>query len=493
MTTLTLDDVFRRELPELTLDWKAVEQPAPRLLALNRGLARSLGLDVDELASDAGVALLAGNVVPEGASPVAMGYAGHQFGSYSPRLGDGRALLLGELRDQHGELRDLHLKGSGRTPFSRGGDGNAALGPMLREFVIAEAMHALGVPTGRALAVVATGQDIMRDSGPVPGAVLARVAASHIRVGTFEYAARLGQNGLVQRLVDVSIARHHPAAATAERPALALLEAVVVASADLVARWMLLGFVHGVMNTDNVTISGETIDYGPCAFIDAYSPEAVFSSIDRTGRYALGNQPAIMQWDLARLAETLLPLISDDADEAVEIATDVLRGFGSRYAERWLDGMRAKLGLTDAGVGDQQLADDLLDLMDAGGADWTSTFRALAEAARGDDASLRVVLASDGVERIAAVTAWLDRWRSRLDGRGGDSVAASMDAVNPVHIPRNHLVEEALDAATAGDVTPFHELLAVVTRPYEVGDADPRFALPAPAGFTDGFRTFCGT
>ena len=337
-----------------------------------------------------------------------MAYAGHQFGGYQPRLGDGRALLLGELLDVHGRRRDLHLKGSGRTPFARGGDGKAAVGPMLREYVIGEAMHALGIPTTRALAVVATGADVVRET-LLPGAVLTRVAASHIRVGTFEYAAARGDAALVRRLADYAIARHHPEAAEADNPYRAFLQAVADAQASLIARWMLVGFIHGVMNTDNMAISGETIDYGPCAFMDAFDPATVFSSIDHSGRYAYGNQPPIAQWNLARLAETLLPLIDDDADAAVAAAGEVLQSFADSYQECWLEGMRAKLGLADGHRDNVELIDDLLRLLHTQRVDFTACFRALSSALRGDAEPARSLFGEP-----AAFDAWCERWQARL-------------------------------------------------------------------------------
>ena len=345
-TAVALEHRFADALPELAVAWQAEEAPEPRLLVLNETLAADLGLDPAWLRTEAGVGLLLGRDLPEGATPVAQGYAGHQFGGYSPRLGDGRALLLGELTDPDGQVHDLHLKGSGRTPYARGGDGRAAVAPMLREFVVAEAMHALGIPTTRSLAVVATGRPVQRET-VLPGAVLARVASSHLRVGSFQYARATDDVDLLRRLADHAIARHHPDAAEAEQPYLALFEAVLDAQASLVARWMLVGFMHGVMNTDNMTISGETIDYGPCAFLDAYDPATVFSSIDHGGRYAYGNQPAIAQWNLARLAEALLPLIDDDQERAIAMATEALHAFPDRYPLPGA-GMRAKLGLTTA-------------------------------------------------------------------------------------------------------------------------------------------------
>jgi len=482
------DDSFARELEGLSVPWQAAPAPAPRLLALNDALAAELGADPDALEAPDGVAVLAGNAVPAGASPVAQAYAGHQFGGYSPRLGDGRALLLGEVIDVHGRRRDLHLKGSGRTPFARGGDGKAAVGPMLREYLIGEAMHALGIPTTRALAVVATGDRVARET-LLPGAVLTRVAASHIRVGTFQYAAALAGAPLVRRLADHSIARHHPGAAEAEQPYLALLESVVDAQAALVARWMLVGFIHGVMNTDNMTISGETIDYGPCAFMDAFDPETVFSSIDHAGRYAYGNQPRVAIWNLARLAETLLPVLHEQTDTAIEMAMPVLESFAERFDEQWARGMRAKLGLTEDGPEDRLLIEDLLALLHAQEVDFTSFSRSLSSAARGDATAAR----SHFAER-SGFDAWAERWRARLPSEASEARAITdrMDRVNPLYIPRNHLVEEALTAATAGEHEPFHRLLDVVTRPFDERPGLEPYAAAAPPSF-GAYQTFCGT
>ncbi|WP_106186155.1 protein adenylyltransferase SelO [Umezawaea tangerina] len=469
---------FAEAVPELALPWRADEAPDPRLLVLNEPLAADLGLAPEWLRTPDGLRLLVGNHVPEGATPVAQAYAGHQFGNYSPRLGDGRALLLGELPHADGRPRDLHLKGSGRTPFARGGDGLAAVGPMLREYVVSEAMHALGIPTTRSLAVVATGTPVHRET-VLPGAVLARVASSHLRVGGFQYARATDDVDLLRRLADHAIARHHPAAATAERPYLALFEAVVAAQASLVARWMLVGFIHGVMNTDNTTISGETIDYGPCAFLEAFDPATVYSSIDHGGRYAYGNQPAVAQWNLARLAEALLPLLADDQDEAIALAVEALTAFRAEYDAAWSTGMRAKLGLSaDAGP----LVDDLLVLLQGDHVDHTSFYRALSHAARGDDEPVRGLFLD-----LAAVDAWLARWH----GLGPD--ADAMDRVNPVYIPRNHLVEEALAAATDGDLGPLDRLLDAVRSPFVERPGLERFATPAPRDFADAYRTFCGT
>ena len=483
----SFDDSYARELEGLYEPWQPARWPALRLLILNEDLGAELGIDADALRAPDGVAALAGAIVPEGASPVAQAYAGHQFGGYSPRLGDGRAVLLGEVLDVHGRRRDVHLKGSGRTPFARGGDGKAAAGPMLREYVIGEAMHALGIPTSRALAVVATGDLVARET-MLPGAVLTRVAASHIRVGTFEYAAHQ-DTALVQRLADYAIARHYPHAIDAENPYLRFLESVVDAQASLVARWMLVGFIHGVMNTDNMAISGETIDYGPCAFMDAFDPATVFSSIDHGGRYAYGNQPRIALWNLTRLAETLLPLLDVETEPAVAAATEVLESFPDRYREYWAQGMGAKLGLTDVRDEDGSLSDELLGLMHAQAVDYTSCFRALSSALRGDATRARSLFAAP-----SAFDAWSERWLARLSSQASDprAIADAMDRVNPVYIPRNHLVEHALAAATAGDLGPFRELLDVIVEPFEERPGREEYAAPAPPSF-GAYRTFCGT
>jgi serine/tyrosine/threonine adenylyltransferase len=469
-TTVNLQNRFARELPELAVRWQAAATSDAQLLLLNEPLAAELGLDVDWLRTADGLRFLSGQLVPSGATPVAQAYSGHQFGGYVPRLGDGRALLLGELEDAEGRVRDIHLKGSGATPFARAGDGLAAVGPMLREYVVSEAMHALGVPTTRSLAVLATGRPVLRET-TLPGAVLTRVASSHLRVGSFQYASATGDIGLLRRLADHAIARHHPAAAQAERPYLALFEAVVAVQAALIARWMLIGFIHGVMNTDNMTISGETIDYGPCAFMEAYDPETVFSSIDHWGRYAFGNQPAVAGWNLARFAEALLPLLSDDLEEGVALAEQSFGVFHAEYDRVWLSGMRARLGLSaDTPEDDvRSLVDDLLNLLKENHVDYTSFFRRLR---RG--------------EVLPGFGAWLPRWRALTPD------ADAMDRANPVYIPRNHLVEEALAAATAGDVEPVERLMDAVTAPYDERRGLERYALPAPEDFGP-YRTFCGT
>lgn len=498
---------FARELPELAVPWQAADAPEPRLLALNEDLATDLGLDPTYLRTGAGIRFLLGNEVPDQATPVAQGYAGHQFGTYVPRLGDGRALLLGEITDSAGNLRDLHLKGSGPTPFARGGDGLAATGPMLREYLISEALAALGVPTTRSLAVVSTGNTVQREQ-PLPGAVLARVAASHLRVGTFQYARHTGDLDLLRRLADHAIARHHPGAAQAENPYLALLVAVLSAQAELVAQWMLIGFVHGVMNTDNTTISGQSIDYGPCAFMDDFDPATVFSSIDAQGRYAYGNQPRIAQWNLTRFAETLLPLLSTDEDHAVDLATTVLNTFPQTYSAAWLRGMRAKLGLsTDMPDDDAAaLVNDLTSVLTASEADYTTFFHRLTTAAacgdlapardlvdgrsgRGDHTGADQRVEADGqaaLENRTAFDTWVERWLAV----GPD--ADLMATVNPVYIPRNHLLDEALDAANAGDLGPFEQLLDVVTRPFAERPGLERYTEPAGPGAAP-FITYCGT
>ena len=484
------------------MSWKPAAVPEPRLLFLNRPLAEELGLDPAALEGPEGAQVLSGAALPAGAEPIAQAYAGHQFGGFSPQLGDGRALLLGELIDRRGRRRDVALKGSGRTPFSRGGDGKAAVGPMLREALLGEAMHALGIPTTRALAVAATGEPVFREQ-VLPGAVLARVAASHLRVGTFQYFAARGETDLLRRLADHAIARHDPALTGAPERFTQLLRAVSERQAALVAHWMNAGFIHGVMNTDNMTLSGETIDYGPCAFLEAYDPRAVFSSIDHQGRYAYGNQPGIARWNLARLAEALLPLLADDEDRAVALATEVLDAFPDRYAAELLRGQRAKLGLSGDATGpagsrdaldaaDALLADDWLALLARERVDYTLAWRLLADAAAGDASPLRALFPDPD-----APSAWLARWRVRCAMGSevpGEQRAQAMRRVNPRIIPRNHRVEEALEAASdRGDLAPFERLLDALRRPFDDAPALARYAEPAPAEVTARYRTFCGT
>jgi uncharacterized protein YdiU (UPF0061 family) len=463
----------------------------PRLVRVNVALAERLGLDADALASPEGVLELAGNRVPDGAAPLAAAYAGHQFGHFVPQLGDGRAILLGEVVAPDGARFDIQLKGSGRTKFSRGGDGRAALGPVLREYIVSEAMAALGVPTTRALAAVITGEPVYRET-MLPGAILTRVASSHVRVGTFQYFAARADTEAVRQLADYVIARHYPDAAAAENPYRALLEGVVARQAALVAHWLLVGFIHGVMNTDNCSVSGETIDYGPCAFMDAYDPATVFSSIDQHGRYAYGNQPRIAVWNLARLAETLLPLLATDQDKAVEIAQDTLAAFSPRFEAAYFGGLRRKIGLATEQDGDITLVNDLLKLMAENAADFTLTFRRLADAAADPaaDVAVRSLFADP-----TAYDPWASRWRWRLGEEGRDPAAIrdAMRAVNPAYIPRNHLVEAALNAAIErDDLGPFEQLLEVLSRPFDERAEFDRYSLP-PAPEERVLQTFCGT
>ena len=465
---------------------------APRLIRVNEALASQLGVDPDALAGPEGVEVLAGNRVPEGAEPIATAYAGHQFGGFVPQLGDGRAILLGEVIDASGVRRDVQLKGPGRTRFSRGGDGRAALGPVLREYVISEAMHALGIPTTRALAAVTTGEKVIRET-LLPGAVLTRVASSHIRVGTFQFFAARDDNDGLRLLADHVIARHYPAAAQAERPYRALLDAVVKAQAELIAQWLLVGFIHGVMNTDNMSVAGETIDYGPCAFMDEYDPKTVFSSIDRMGRYAYANQPAIGMWNLTRLAECLLPIMSDDEDTAVADAEEALAAFKPTFEAAHSAGLRRKLGLMTGQEGDAALCADLLAVMHANGADFTNTFRRLSGAASGEPGD------ASGVRSLfrdeSALDEWLGRWQQRLAQEPTDAATrvANMRALNPAFIPRNHRVEAMIRAAADNDdFAPFEELLGIVSRPYEDQSEFAQYTEP-PEEHQRVRATFCGT
>lgn len=462
---------------------------APRLIAFNRALAEELGIDLDGVDDERLAAIFSGNAVPQGAEPLAMAYAGHQFGNFVPQLGDGRAVLLGEVLDRKGRRRDIQLKGSGPTRFSRRGDGRAALGPVLREYIVSEAMFALGIPATRALAAVTTGERVQREIG-LPGGVFTRVAASHVRVGTFQFfAAREDGEGL-KTLADHVIDRHYPEARQAESPYLAMLEAIAERQCDLVCRWLMVGFIHGVMNTDNMAVSGETIDFGPCAFMDEYHPNKVFSSIDAQGRYAYNNQPGMAQWNIARLAECLLPLLDEDQDKAVDLANSVLADFAKAFPKRWLAGIRAKLGLASEAEGDEQLVQDLLALMQRSEVDYTLTFRSLCSAAQGKAEAFRGMFID-----IAAADEWLKRWqaRSAQEGRSGDEQAKAMRAVNPAVIPRNHRIEEVIAAAVEDDdFEPFHEMVKAIARPFE---ERPDYAvyMQAPMNHERVFRTFCGT
>jgi len=467
------DNSYTRLPEELFIPQNPEPVARPALVVLNRALAESMGLDADALEAE----VFAGNKIPPGAEPIAQAYAGHQFGNFT-MLGDGRAILLGEHLTPAGVRLDVQLKGSGRTPFSRRGDGRAALGPMLREYIISEAMNGLGIPTTRSLAVVTTGETVYRDTG-LPGAVLTRIAASHIRVGTFEYLAATKNVEALRALADHTRQRHYPALAGAAEPHRALLEAVIDRQAALIARWMLVGFIHGVMNTDNMALSGETIDYGPCAFMDTYDPETVFSSIDRQGRYAYGNQARIAHWNLARLAETFVPLLDDDETRGVEIAKEILGIFPARFESYWLGGMREKLGLFDSEPGDLDLVRELLEWMARERRDFTNTFCDLNPAASGE----------------GDFAVWHAKWRSRLkkQGRAESKVLALMNSKNPAVIPRNHRVEEALAAAVErNDLAPMRRLLEVLEKPFEDSPEKSGFREPAPVG-AEPYQTFCGT
>lgn len=481
------DNSYARDLVGFYAEWQGAVAPAPEVVLVNEGLAKSLGLDMGALKSSAEV--LSGSKAPEGAAPLAMAYAGHQFGGFSPQLGDGRALLLGEILDTSGNRFDLHLKGSGRTPFSRGGDGKAVLGPVLREYLMGEAMHALGAPTTRALAAVTTGEQVIRE-GKKQGAVLVRVASSHLRVGTFQFFAARQEWARVRQLADYAIARHYPELADVEDKYLAFLSAVADRQAALVAKWLQIGFVHGVMNTDNMAISGETIDYGPCAFVDSYDAGAVFSSIDRNGRYAFGNQPVIAQWNLTRLAEALLPLIDEkDSDNAVRLATNELNRFIDRYTDVWTAGMRTKIGLRGAEDGDVDLINNLFTAMEGEVVDYTQFFRRLADAVGGADDSAKALFA----DKTKCVD-WLAEWRARIARDPQDATArvAMMNAVNPIYIPRNHHVQEALDTAEAGNLALFETLLGVLADPYTKRKGLEKYEGPAPEAL-EPYQTFCGT
>ena len=467
----------------------------PGLLRVNAVLAAELGLDSEALTSDEGVSVLAGNRVPDGATPIAMAYAGHQFGHFVPSLGDGRAVLLGEHLDPAGRRWDIQLKGAGQTPFSRSGDGRAVLGPVLREYVLGEAMAGLGIPTTRALAMVATGEPVFRERIE-PGAVLIRVAASHIRVGTFEYFARRGDGDAVRRLADYVIRRHYPDCAGDAQPYAALLAAIAARQGELIARWLLVGFIHGVMNTDNMAVSGETIDYGPCAFMDGYHPGTVYSSIDRGGRYAYDRQPSIGMWNLSQLASSLLPLIDDDAQTARDRARVALEQYAHAFNATYEGGLRQKIGLADARDGDDELVQDLLGRMAEHNADFTNTFRLLCDlSADGEAAATDTTEALRAQFRDAdAFDQWAARWRARVAGQPLDDAArrAAMRRVNPAYIPRNHRVQQAIDGALDGDLRPLDQLLEVVSRPYDDHDrlADHRRP-PEPHEVVQ--RTFCGT
>ena len=474
----------------------ARQQPTPvanpSLIKVNHALAQLLNIDPQWLESSEGVATIAGNRVPVGADPIATAYAGHQFGGWVPQLGDGRAILLGEVFGTDGNRYDVQLKGSGRTKFSRGGDGRSPLGPVVREYLVSEAMAALGIPTSRALAAVTTGEPVDRQDGPLPGGVLARVARSHIRIGTFQFLAGREEVDAIRQLVDYVIERHYPDIASPANPALELFQHVIGRQAELIARWQMVGFIHGVMNTDNMLVSGETIDYGPCAFMDVYDPATVFSSIDRRGRYAYGNQPSIAGWNLAQLAHALLPVIDDDSDAAVAAAQDAINAFPVQYQAAWLRGMLSKIGIEEAVDGDEELLGDLLTLMQEKESDFTLTFRALSDRVHPQSAD------GGGVRELFTFTdawnPWLQRWSDRIGSgsRTGEEIQRSMNSVNPAFIPRNHLVEEAIAAAYEGNLQPFETLGEVLSRPFAYDARHAVFATP-PRPEQVVCATFCGT
>jgi len=467
-----------------------MQSPQPRLIRVNAALAEELGLDIAWLSSSEGLEWLSGRVVVQGSDPIAQAYAGHQFGNFVPQLGDGRAILLGEVVDRNGRRRDIQLKGSGRTPYSRGGDGRAAIGPVIREYIVSEAMAALGIPTTRSLAAVTTGDEVFRERA-LPGAILTRVAASHVRIGTFQYFAARGDVEGVRLLADHVIARHYPDAAGASQPYRALLDRVIAAQAELIARWLLVGFIHGVMNTDNMSIAGETIDYGPCAFMDSYDPATVFSSIDRGGRYSYGNQPNIGLWNLTRLAETLLPLIDEDEEAAIIEAQAALGAFGPRFEAAYSEGLRRKLGLFAVEEDDRDLIGDVLASMHENLVDFTLFFRRLsaAQTAGQGDEPLRGLFVDP-----TQCDAWLARWRARLarEQPSSEERRMAMNAVNPAFIPRNHRVETAIRAAEQGDLGPFDSLMAVLAQPFDDQPGQEAYADP-PLPEERVLQTFCGT
>lgn len=491
------DHSYARELPGFYVKCKPARSPEPSLLYFNQSLAEELQLDLDKAAI--GLAdIFSGNRLPDDAEPIAQAYAGHQFGHFSPQLGDGRALLIGEVIDKNGHRRDIAFKGSGRTPFSRSGDGKAAIGPMLREVLISEAMHALGIPTTRALAVAATGDIVYRQTS-LPGAVLTRVAASHIRVGTFEFFAARGAYDQVRQLADYTIARHYPTL-TGPQKYLEFLREVVCCQSKLIAQWMGIGFIHGVMNTDNMSIAGETIDYGPCAFMESYDPETVYSSIDEYGRYAYVNQPRIAQWNITRLAETLIPLLAEDEKQAIQLATDAIESFTDIYQADWLQVMLAKLGLNPIDMeaqSDSLLIGEWLDLLEKNQLDFTLAWRSLADAAEGQVTALAAMFVD-----VNSLNTWIEKWQDRCKLED-ESLAGSlqttdranrMRAVNPYIIPRNHQVEAALEAASTNkDFSLFQQLLVAIQSPYAELPESRQFAEPAPHAFTQSYRTFCGT
>jgi len=483
------DNSFALRLEDFFVSCKSEPSSSPKLLKLNHNLAKELGLKAEFLNSKEGLDILSGNIPPNGSEPIAQAYSGHQFGGFTPLLGDGRALLLGEIINAQQERKDIQLKGSGRTPFSRGGDGKSALGPVLREYLLSEFMHVLGVPTTRALAAVSTGDSVNRET-VLPGGILTRIASSHIRIGTFQFATALGDVKKIKTLTDYCLERHYPDSLNFDNPYLNFFESVANAQSSMVAGWMSFGFIHGVMNTDNMTISGETIDYGPCAFMESFSDKTVFSSIDVQGRYAYGNQPEILVWNLTRLAETLVPLIDSNQDRSVELLTEIIDKIPSLYKKHWLEGMRKKIGLSSDNPADLSLLKELLDIMEAGKADFTLVFRRLSESVQGNDEAVKSLFNDTSNLKV-----WLKKWKIRLseEERSNDKISQSMNNINPIYIARNHKVEEALFEAVENDnLSLFQELHSVLSTPYVENKGKEEYALPAPMSDIP-YKTFCGT
>ena len=486
---LSFDNSFAKELKDFYEFTKADKSTSPKLIKFNESLAKELGPEWENLKSDYGLLIFSGNEVPKGSQPLSQAYSGHQFGGFSPLLGDGRALLLGEVIDKDNIRRDIQLKGSGRTIFSRGGDGKSSLGPVLREYLISEAMHSLNIPTTRALAAVSSGDDVIREK-VLPGGILTRVASSHIRVGTFQYASTTGDLEKIRALSDYSINRHYKNIFQKKEKYIEFFEAVCESQLNLISKWMSIGFIHGVMNTDNMTISGETIDYGPCAFMDRYDPNTFFSSIDTQGRYAYSNQPLILSWNLARFAETLIPLIDKNEQNSINILTQKLSLIQSRYEKAWLKVMSEKIGITMTQDGDLELINDLLDIMNNEKADFTLVFRYLADFIIGKE-NLLISL----FENSKKIDEWIIKWKNRIEkeGKFDKSLCTKMKKINPLYIPRNHLVEYALDEALSKkNYKPFYNLLSFVTNPYDEISNSEEYTLPAPIT-NKPYKTFCGT
>ena len=488
-STFNFQNTYADNLNGLYKECFADPAPSPKMLLFNYDLAEELELDPFIFSSDYGLSIFSGNEIPEGSTPIAQAYAGHQFGNFNPHLGDGRALLLGEITNIHNQVKDIQLKGSGLTPFSRRGDGKSALGPVLREYLISESMNAMGIPTTRSLAAIASGENILRDT-LLPGGVLTRIASSHIRIGTFEYASKLEDKNQIKKLADYSINRHYPEVAEIDNPYLAFFAAVCNEQASLIANWMAVGFIHGVMNTDNMTISGETIDYGPCAFMDSYDLKTVFSSIDSQGRYAYENQPAILTWNLTRLAETLIPLVDQDKEVAIASLTEVLQLIKPVYENYWLINMRSKIGLSKDDPHDYELITNLLEIMSEQHADFTLTFRFLSRALIGNNKDVRALFKDSNKFDV-----WLMLWQERISQEGipDEVISKKMDEVNPIYIPRNYKVEEALaSAVNENNMEPLSLLLSILVQPYEEIVGYESFAEPAPFS-QEPYKTFCGT